>query len=100
MHACSGPAAAGQARDILDILLIDLLDELDYAQTRIAAERVFTERRTHPFPPVFEIPAGWHLELEATAKSLGFPLTEAAQIDQRFREVLLVITNAVTPTKA
>lgn len=94
LHACTGPAAAGRARDILDILLIDLLGELDYVQTRVAAERVFVERGTHSFPPVFELPATWRLELEATAKSLGFPLTDIVQIDQKFREVLLAITNA------
>jgi len=96
LHACTGPAAAGRARDILDVLLIDLLGKLDYVQTRIATERVFAERGTHSFPAVFELPVGWGLELEATAKTLGFPLTEVVQIDQKFRETLLAITNATT----
>jgi len=96
LHACTGPAAAGRARDILDVLLIDLLGKLDYVQTRIAIERLFAERGTHSFPVVFELPVAWRLELEATAKTLGFPLTEAIQIDQKFRETLLAITNATT----
>jgi hypothetical protein len=29
LHACTGPAAAGRARDVLDILLIDALGKLD-----------------------------------------------------------------------
>jgi hypothetical protein len=93
LHACTGPVAAGRARDILDILLIDLLGELDYTQTRLAAERVFAERGTHPFPPKYDPPASWQLELETTAKSLGFPLTNASQIDGKFRAVLLAIAN-------
>jgi len=28
LHACTGPYSAGRARDVLDILLIDLLDKL------------------------------------------------------------------------
>ncbi|HVH72015.1 MAG TPA: nucleotidyl transferase AbiEii/AbiGii toxin family protein, partial [Candidatus Dormibacteraeota bacterium] len=30
LHACTGPHSEGRARDILDILLIDLLGNLDY----------------------------------------------------------------------
>lgn len=69
-----------------------MLGELDYAATRIAAERVFAERGTHPFPPIFELPTAWHMGLETTARSLGFPVVTAAQINQRFREVLRSIT--------
>src|SRR5258708_18026587 len=32
LHACTGPAAAGRARDVLDILLIDALGQLNYAE--------------------------------------------------------------------
>jgi predicted nucleotidyltransferase component of viral defense system len=41
LHACTGPAAAGRARDVLDILLIDTLGKLDYPATADAARRVF-----------------------------------------------------------
>lgn len=88
LHACTGPAAAGRARDILDILLIDVLGELNYQETRIAVERVFTERGTHPLPRTFEIPPTWHLELETFAHTLEFPIKDVDQIGQRFQGVL------------
>lgn len=47
LHACTGPASAGRARDILDILLIDILGGLDYEKTRAVVARVFAERGTH-----------------------------------------------------
>jgi hypothetical protein len=96
LHACTGPVSADRSRDVLDILLIDLLGELDYAKTRVAAERVFAERGTHPFPPQYAPPASWQLELETTAASLGFPLTNASQIDERFRALLAAIASADT----
>jgi len=49
LHACTGPAAAGRARDVLDILLIDALGQLNYAAAADAARRVFADRATHAF---------------------------------------------------
>ena len=58
---------------MLDILLIDLLGELNYAATRGAAVRIFSERATHDFPPNISVPAFWAPELEAMAPELGLP---------------------------
>lgn len=88
LHACTGPASAGRARDILDILLIDALGKLDYAQTRAVVNRVFKERATHELPLAFEIPAAWHLELEALAASLHSPFRSANEISARFQIML------------
>jgi hypothetical protein len=88
LHACTGPAAAGRARDILDILLIDALGQLNYAATAEAARRVFAERATHAFPPAFILPPEWGPELAAMARELGFAITTAAEIEQRFLEVI------------
>lgn len=88
LHACTGPAATGRARDILDILLIDSLGRLDYQQTRIAVERVFKERATHQLPRTIELSAAWRFELESLATSLHAPFTSAAEISERFHEVL------------
>jgi hypothetical protein len=85
LHACTGPYSQGRARDVLDILLIDLLGGLDVPTVRETAERVFAERATHPFPPAIVIPVEWHLELEGLAKELGYPATSAAAIEARFR---------------
>lgn len=88
LHACTGPVSAGRARDILDILLIDALGKLDYAQTRIAVERVFQQRATHQLPQAFEIPIDWHLELESLASSLHSPFKTSDEISERFDTVL------------
>jgi hypothetical protein len=67
LHACTGPAATGRARDVLDILLIDVLGQADYGEIANAARRVFEERATHAYPPHFVMPAEWRPEIEALA---------------------------------
>jgi hypothetical protein len=68
LHACTGPFSVGRARDVLDILLIDALGELNYADVAEACQRVFTERATHGFPPPAVLPPEWKPELEALAR--------------------------------
>ena len=94
LHACTGPAAAGRARDVLDILLIDALGQLDYSAAANAAHRVFAERATHPFPPVFAMPPEWRPELEAMAHELGFALTASAEIERRFLDVIRILADS------
>ena len=94
LHACTGPAAAGRARDVLDILLIDALGELNYAETAKAALRVFEERATHPFPPISATPVEWRPELESMAAELDFPIKTFAPIEKRFAEVLTELERA------
>jgi hypothetical protein len=72
LHACTGPFSAGRARDVLDILLIEMLGELNYADVAEACQRVFTERATHSFPPPPVLPPEWQPELEALARELDF----------------------------
>jgi hypothetical protein len=94
LHACTGPFSQGRARDVLDILLIDLLGKLDVRALRTAAEQVFTQRATHDFPPPIQIPAGWKPELEVLAKELGYPATSAADIEARFRSFVDEVAKA------
>jgi len=88
LHACTGPAAAGRARDVLDILLIDALGQISYAETANAARRLFEERATHAFPLQFVMPLDWGPELEALAADLDFPLKTSGAIERRFLEVI------------
>ncbi len=88
LHACTGPGAAGRARDVLDILLIDALGELNYVETADAALRVFDERGTHRFPPGFVMPADWRAEVEAIAADLEFHIRTADAIEQRFGQII------------
>ncbi len=85
LHACTGPHAQGRARDVLDILLIDLLGKPDIKAVREAAEQVFAERATHSFPPTIAIPAAWYGELGVTAGELGYPVTSGTEIVARFK---------------
>lgn len=94
LHACTGPAAADRARDVLDILLIDALGQLNYAETADAARRVFGARATHAFPPTFLMPPEWGPELETLALELGFTLSTAVEIEGRFREVIQLLERA------
>jgi hypothetical protein len=94
LHACTGPGASGRARDVLDILLIDALGELNYPETADAARRVFEQRATHAFPPIFVMPGEWRPELETLAIELEFPIKAAAAIEQRFREIIDALDRA------
>ena len=97
LHACTGPAAAGRARDVLDILLIEVLGQLDYSAAANAARRVFAERATHPFPPPFAMPPEWRPELEAMAHELGFALTASAEIERRFLDLIRTLSDIQRP---
>jgi len=97
LHACTGPVAAGRARDVLDILLIDALGQLDYVAAAAAAHRVFSERATHSFPPAFSMPPEWGRELEAMAQELGFTITAAGEIERRFLEIVQTLANTPLP---
>lgn len=94
LHACSGPQREDRARDVLDILLLDMLGQLDHRLTRAAAERVFAERATHPFPPTATLPVQWRRELEALAQELGYRTTKAEEIEVEFAAVLERIVTA------
>jgi hypothetical protein len=94
LHACTGPASTGRARDVLDILLIDTLGQLDYTQTAAAARAVFQERATHDFPPAFKMPREWRPELEALATELDFVMRDADLIENAFYDVLDKLSRA------
>jgi hypothetical protein len=94
LHACTSPHAAGRARDVLDILLVEMLEGLDYDRAAEAATQVFTARATHSFPPEFVMPPEWRPEVEALAIQLGFVETRAGAIEEQFRSVLQRIAEA------
>lgn len=88
LHAYTGPQREDRARDVLDILLLDMLGQLDCRRTRSAAERIFAQRGTHAFPPNATIPAEWRQELEALAQELGYRTTRAEEIQTEFATVV------------
>ena len=97
LHACTGPQREDRARDVLDILLLDMLGQLDYRRAREAAERVFAKRATHAFPPSTALPAEWRRELEGLAQELGYRTTKAEQVEAEFAAV---VQRIVTPPDA
>jgi hypothetical protein len=97
LHACTGPQREDRARDVLDILLLDMLGQLDYRRAREAAEHVFAKRATHAFPPGTALPVGWRRELEALAQELGYRATKAEEIEAEFAAV---VRRIVTPPDA
>jgi len=94
LHACTGPHSQGRARDILDILLMDLLGKLDFRKLREAAETLFAQRATHPFPPEASIPPAWRAEVQALATELGYPVTDPFVVEERFRALVRSISEA------
>jgi len=88
LHACTVPDSPGRARDVLDILLVDMLEGIDYARASAAARKVFEERATHAFPPAFKLAAEWQPEVESLAVQLGFPKASASEIEEQFLGVL------------
>ena len=68
-----------------------MLGKLDYARTRVAAERIFMERATHAFPPSAALPAEWRRELENMVRELGYPATNVEGIEAKFAAVVHVI---------
>ena len=94
LHACTGPQRQDRARDILDILVVDMLGQLDRVRARAAAERTFAERKTHAFPPETIIPPEWNVELETLAAELGYRTTKAAEIQKEFTNLVAAIAIA------
>ena len=94
LHACTGPQRQDRARDILDILVVDMLGQLDHVRARAAAERTFAERKTHAFPPETIIPPEWNVELETLATELGYRTTKAAEIQREFTNLVAAIANS------
>jgi hypothetical protein len=67
------------------------LGGMDIAAVRAAAVNVFAARATHDFPPTIRIPVEWQPELEALAKELGYPVTSAIEIENRFQNLVNLV---------
>lgn len=91
LHACTGPLKEGRARDVLDILVMNMLGRLDRVRAREASMRIFAERNTHAFPPDTAIPKEWNAELETLAKELGYRTSDAKEIQKEFSDLVVGI---------
>jgi hypothetical protein len=87
LHACTGPYSAVGARDVLDILSIDMLGKLNVKKVGAAAERVFEEPATRAFSPTVQIAGQCKPELELLAKELGYSTTSTTEIEVTLRGI-------------
>lgn len=94
LHACTGPHKEGRARDVLDILVVDMLGQIHRVRARAAAVRIFAERNTHVFPPDTAMPPEWNAELKTLAAELGYRTTDAKEIQKKFSDLIAAIAGA------
>ena len=90
LHACANPRVMrteNRARDIMDIVLLDILGRIDTETTRAACIRVFEQRDEHAWPPAIDIPATWRVELQSLATQHDFPLSTPDDIVSAFTTV-------------
>lgn len=91
LHACTNPrvlTSENRARDIMDIVLLDMLGQIDISATRAACLRVFEQRGEQAWPPKIEVPPAWKIELESLAAKQNFPLATADEIVSAFMTVI------------
>ncbi len=79
-----------RARDILDILLIELLGQFDNTAVQESVEQIFKERNEHTWPPpMINYPNDWRERLVDMASTLGCPLTDANEIIGAFQKTII-----------
>lgn len=87
LHACTNPRVLGaenRARDIIDILLLEMLGHLDAKAARIACITVFEQRGEHAWPPPIDVPSAWNTELQSLAVEHDLPINTADGILSAF----------------
>jgi hypothetical protein len=97
LHACTNPRVLqteNRARDILDIVFLEMLGQLDPKAVRVACVRVFAQRAEHRWPPSIEVPAAWKVELASLAEEQGLPFVTSDEIVTAFTRVYEKILEA------
>lgn len=59
LHACTGPAAAERAHDLVDLQVLAAIEDLNYAEIGRIAPRLFAYRQDHEWPPTVIAYGGW-----------------------------------------
>lgn len=90
-----------RGRDIVDVLLLELLEVIDYAAVHEAAVDVFAARAQHEWPPrVPEYPAAWIDTMIAVAGDVEYPELVSGELLNRFGTVLQKVIDAVPNSAA
>lgn len=105
LHASTNPAIVSdpthdRARDIIDVLMLDILEAFDYHEIRRVARATFRQRATHDWPPsIPDYPAGWRSTLERLAGDVGLPYRTATEIIAAFDGFIVRLLAAPAVTR-
>jgi hypothetical protein len=83
LHACTNPRVLeeeNRARDIVDIVFLDMLGQLDPKPVQSACIRVFEQRAQHAWPPLVNVPPAWRVELASLAAQQALPFSTGDEI--------------------
>jgi predicted nucleotidyltransferase component of viral defense system len=101
LHACThrrSLKSENRARDILDIVLLDLLGQVDPPKVRAACIRVFRQRAEHTWPPPLDVPAAWKTELASLAAEYALPFATGDAVVLAFMKIYKAIVEAEEST--
>ncbi len=96
LHACTDPLdrhrTNDRVSDLMDLILIeDLSPELDLYATRIACIGVFTDRSTHPWPPVVSFSPQLNRLWDGLGADTGFPIDSLTNAVKRVDALITAI---------
>lgn len=90
LHGYTNPRvlkSENRARDILDIVFLDMLGQLDPKAVQATCLRIFQQRAEHARPPAIRVPETWKVELAALAAEQELPLGTGDEIITAFTRV-------------
>jgi hypothetical protein len=88
------PSSASIARDILDVVFLDMLGQLDPKAVQSACIRVFQQRAEHAWPPAIDIPPAWRVELASLAAEQALPFATGDEVVAAFMNIYRGIVEA------
>lgn len=90
IHACTNPRVLegeNRARDILDIVFLDMLGQIDAKAVHVACVRVFEQRAEQAWPPSIQVPVAWKVELVSLATEQALPFATGDEIIAAFASI-------------
>ena len=99
LHACTDPLDGTRVNDrvsdLMDLILIeDLSPELDLSATKTACATVFTERASHPWPPVVSFSPKLDQLWNALVADTGFSINSLTDAAGRVNSLITAIDHA------
>jgi hypothetical protein len=99
LHACTDPLDGERANDrvsdLMDLILIeDLSPELDLSTTKKACVAIFTERSSHPWPPVVSFSPKLDQLWAALVADTGFSINSLSDAAERVNSLIAAIDRA------